>query len=166
MTESKHIVHLSKNSIPLICNSIQRIGEFNFALFLQVLDDKWGNFIHMCSTHMSCLLDICYNPNLTGKFSLEEVDGCMVRLVLYDSSDLVKLLEVKWQQMGVGRLILFHGCLSGFPCVYTRIVMLSHATKFTPLYNRLSLHSWRTSSEGSVIYLTADSCHFICFGIG
>lgn len=49
----------------------------------------------MCSTHMGRLLDICYNSNLTGKCPLEEVDGCMVKLVSYDSSDLVKLLEVK-----------------------------------------------------------------------
>ena len=95
MIGSKRVVHLLKNSIPLICNSIQRIGELDFALFLQVLDDKRGNFIRMCSTHMGRLLDICYDSNLTGKCPLEEVDGCMVKLISYDSSDLVKLVEVK-----------------------------------------------------------------------
>ena len=95
MIGSKRVVHLLKNSIPLICNSIQRIGELDFALFLQVLDDKRGNFIRMCSTHMGRLLDICYNSKLTGKCPLEEVDGCMVKLISYDSSDLVKLLEVE-----------------------------------------------------------------------
>ena len=92
---SKRVVHLLKNSIPLICNSIQRIGEPDFALFLRVLDDKRGNFIRMCSTHMGRLLDICYDSNLTGKCPLEEVDECVVKRVSYDSSDLVKLLEVK-----------------------------------------------------------------------
>ena len=48
----------------------------------------------MCSTHMGRLLDICYDSILIGKCPLEGVDGCMVRLVLYNSSDLVKLLEV------------------------------------------------------------------------
>lgn len=108
---SKRVVHLLKISIPLICNSIQRLGEFDFALFLQVLDDKQGKFIRMCSTHMGRLLDICYDSDLTGKRPLEEVDGCMVKLVSYNSSDLVKLLEVKWQQVGIGRLILVHGWL-------------------------------------------------------
>ena len=95
MIESKRVVHLLKTSIPLICDSIQRIGEPDFALFLQVLDDKQGHFICMCSTHMGCLLDICYNSNLTGKCPLEEVDECVVKRVSYNSSDLVKLLEVK-----------------------------------------------------------------------
>lgn len=44
---------------------------------------------------MGRLLDICYGSNLTGKCVLKEVDECMVKLVSYDSSDLVKLLEVK-----------------------------------------------------------------------
>lgn len=95
MIGSKRVVHLLKTSIPLICDSIQRIGEPDFALFLQVLDDKRGHFIRMCSTHMGRLLDICYDSNLTGKCPLEEVDECVVKRVSYDSSDLVKLLEVK-----------------------------------------------------------------------
>ena len=95
MIGSKRVVHLLKTSIPLICDSIQRIGEPDFALFLQVLDDKRGHFIRMCGTHMGRLLDICYDSNLTRKCPLEEVDGCMVKLISYDSSDLVKLLEVE-----------------------------------------------------------------------
>ena len=83
------------NAEGLICNSIQRLGEFDFALFLKVLDGKRGNFIRMCSTHMGCLLDSCYDSNLTRKCPLEEVDECVVKRVSYDSSDLVKLLEVK-----------------------------------------------------------------------
>ena len=84
-----------KASIPLICNSIQRIGESDFALFLQLLDDKRGRFIRMCSSHLGRLLDNRCNSNLTGKYPLEKVDECVVKRVSYDSSDLVKLLEVR-----------------------------------------------------------------------
>ena len=84
-----------KASIPLICNSIQRIGESDFALFLQLLDDKRGHFIRMCSSHLGRLLGNRSHSNLTGKYPLEKVDECVVKRVSYDSSDLVKLLEVR-----------------------------------------------------------------------
>lgn len=43
---------------------------------------------HLClkTMHMGCLLDICYNSNLTGKCHLEEVDECMVKHISYGSS--------------------------------------------------------------------------------
>lgn len=46
-------------------------------------------------TNEEILSDICYDSNLTGKCPLEEMDGCTVKLVSYDPSDLVDLLEIE-----------------------------------------------------------------------
>ena len=47
---SKRVVHHLKTSVPLICNSIQRLGEPDFALFLQVLMTS-GDISSICVAH-------------------------------------------------------------------------------------------------------------------
>lgn len=84
-----------KASIPLICSSIQRIGEPDFVLsfsFWMTGEDISSGCV---ASYLGCLLDDRYNSSLTGKSPLEKVEECVMKRVSYDSSGLVKLLEVR-----------------------------------------------------------------------